>query len=418
MPDPSSSDTPFRSRRSLAGALVVAALVLAGAGAWAGLRGGDRAEGNLSPAETAVHQVGDRVDEALRWLDRRAKASTDELSRLIEEHQPRTLLAQAAERLNQRLGGFEYRAGDRGEDWQAFAPDQVAEGHSTVLLVHGLDEPGDIWDELAPALAAQGHRVLRFNYPNDQAPPTSADQLGAFLEGPVTEAGIERLSIVAHSMGGLISRDLLTRPYREADWSGPEVVHLITVGTPNRGSPFAAMQPISEARELVARVWTARKLEPSEMLGILVDGSGEAAAALAEGSDYLADLNARPLPEEVRLTIIAGDASAQQKAALRDLAESAPASGIMSENARELLLAQVDRMTNTVGDGVVPVTSTPLDGVEDYVLLTANHRSMLRTLPVFSSDPVPPAIPIISERLTDQLDPVPRNPGPPSPPAE
>lgn len=402
-----------RSRRSSLIVLIALAVALGTAVTWASLRTEDRNDSDLSTAEAVAYQAGDRVEEALRWLDRRANAAADELSRVIEENQPRALLAQASERLNHRLGGFVYRPGDRGENWQAFEPALINNERSTVLLVHGLDEPGDIWDELAPALADKGHRVLRFNYPNDQSPTESANQLAAFLQGPVSESGLKQLSIVCHSMGGLITRDLLTRQYDESDWSGPRVERFITVGTPNHGSPVAALQPVSEARELIARLWTSRTLNPSEMLGILIDGSGEAASALAEDSDYLEDLNARPLPESVRITIIAADASAEQRAALRALADTTPVTGIMGEQARNQLLAQIERITNTVGDGVVPVTSTPLEGVEDYVLLTANHRSMLRTIPLFSTEEVPPAIPIITDRLADQLNPAPEPPDSP-----
>lgn len=408
----------LRSHRPFAIVLVALAVALGTAGAWTSLRSDDRDESDLNAAEAVAYQAGDRVEEALRWLDRRANAAADELSRVIEENQPRVLLAQASERLNHRLGGFVYRPGDRGENWQAFEPALINNERSTVLLVHGLDEPGDIWDELAPALANEGHRVLRFNYPNDQNPEESADQLAAFLQGPLSKSGLNQLSIVCHSMGGLVTRDLLTRQYAKSDWSGPVVERFITVGTPNHGSPVAALQPVGEARELIARLWTSRTLNPSEMLGILIDGSGEAASALAEGSAYLEDLNARPLPEGVRITIIAADASAEQRAALRDLAASAPVAGIMGEQARNQLLAQVERITNTVGDGVVPVTSTPLEGVEDYVLLTANHRSMLRTIPLFSSgNAVPPAIPVITDRLADQLKPAPEEPGTPAQPS-
>ena len=46
-------------------------------------------------------------------------------------------------------------------------------------------------------------------------------------------------------------------------------------------------------------------------------------------------------------------------------------------------------------DGPVPVSSTRLQGVEDYVLLPADHNALL-----FSSDHSPPkAWPIIRDRL-------------------
>src|SRR5690606_22566445 len=102
-------------------------------------------------------------------------------SRLVEE---------AREECDSRMGCFLYApvavAGDGGGDGdgatraEAWIPVADAAGPATdrvVLLVHGLDEPGDIWDDLTPALHEAGHTVVRFNYPNDQDPALSADAL-------------------------------------------------------------------------------------------------------------------------------------------------------------------------------------------------------------------------------------------------
>lgn len=381
----------------------LATLALAGTGAAiVGSMGSTGISSDSASANerTDIVQAGDRIDSAIRWLERRASEGSDELNRLIRENSPERLLTDASERLAERLGVFEYRPGDSGERWQRFASEDAAvTNRPVVLLIHGLDEPGDIWDELAPALHLDGHRVLRFNYSNDQSPVRSADQFAAALEEQIAQADIEELAIVAHSMGGLIARDLLTRHAQAEDWEGPRVQHLITVGTPNQGSPVATLQPIGEAREVVARLWSSRSLEPAEVLSFLVDGSGDAAVALTPGSSYLEDLNARSLPGDTPITIIAAHASASQRERLDELASSAPLSGLLGEETRDLLLDRIDAITDLVGDGVVPLESTPLKGVSDYRVVSANHRSMLRTMPVLSTDPVPPAIPIILEVL-------------------
>lgn len=343
--------------------------------------------------------AGGHLDGAIRWLERRAAEGSDELDRLIREHSPERLLAQASERLAERLGLFEYQPGDSGERWPRFDPQSTPTDRSVVLLIHGLDEPGDIWDELAPALHLDGYRVLRFNYANDQSPVRSADQFALALSREAAEAGIEELAIVAHSMGGLISRDVLTRHAADEEWGGPKIRHLVTLGTPNQGSPVAALQPIGEAREVVARLWSSRTLEPAEVLSFLVDGSGDAALALAPGSSYLKDLNARPLPEGTPITVIAAHATAAQRDRLDEIASSAPLDGLLSEELRGLLLERIDSITDLVGDGVVPLESTPLEGASEYMVVTANHRSMLRTVPLVSTDAVPPAIPLILEAL-------------------
>ena len=57
--------------------------------------------------------------------------------------------------------------------------DEVVLPSQVVLLLHGLDEPGDVWSDVAAELDAAGHAVVRFNYRNDQHPTLSADDLYA-----------------------------------------------------------------------------------------------------------------------------------------------------------------------------------------------------------------------------------------------
>jgi pimeloyl-ACP methyl ester carboxylesterase len=397
-----------RRRPTIVVAAVLASLAIAGSGiAIVGSMGssGKAAQELDSQARLGVLDAGNQFEAAINWLERRAAEGSDELSRLVRENSPQQLLADAAARMRERLGIFEYQPGDSGEAWTRFDPEDRPTDRPAVILIHGLDEPGDIWDELAPALHQQGHRVLRFNYPNDQDPARSADAFAAALETQIADSGIESVSIIAHSMGGLISRDVLTRHAISEEWGGPGVSRLITVGTPNQGSPVAALQPIGEAREVVARLWTARSLEPSEVLSFLVDGSGDAAVALASGSSYLIELNARPLPETTELTIIAAHATSEQRDRLDRLAASAVSAQLISDDASSRLLDRIDEMTDLVGDGVVPLESTPLAGVDDYHIISANHRSMLRTVPLLSTDAVPPAIPIILEALSQDETP-------------
>lgn len=73
---------------------------------------------------------------------------------------------------------------------------------SSVILVHGLDEPGKVWMNLAPALVEEGFSVWTMTYPNDQ-PITESAQF--FLECIQSHrlSKTKNISIVAHSMGGV-----------------------------------------------------------------------------------------------------------------------------------------------------------------------------------------------------------------------
>ena len=39
---------------------------------------------------------------------------------------------------------------------------------ATIVLIHGLDDPGKVWMNLAPALAGESFDVWLMHYPNDQ----------------------------------------------------------------------------------------------------------------------------------------------------------------------------------------------------------------------------------------------------------
>ena len=134
------------------------------------------------------------------------------------------------------------------DPWASLDP--LAEvGPRAVVLIHGLDEPGGIWDELASALAEEGHMVLRFDYANDQAIVRSADAFERALVD-LRKRGLSEIDLVCHSMGGLVSREVLSRDgYLDR---GVPVGTMIKLGTPHKGSPWARMRSVAEAREQVS----------------------------------------------------------------------------------------------------------------------------------------------------------------------
>ncbi len=271
--------------------------------------------------------------------------------------------------------------------WRAFEGVRLADDAGVVLLVHGLDEPGDVWDDLTPALADAGHTPVRFDYPNDQAVERSGAMLADAL-GMLRDSGVDRVSIVAHSMGGLVTLDALTREPGPDARKAPEVERLITLGTPFGGSPWAGMRWAGELREQIQRLGAEGLADLSDLRRFLDDGRGEAGADLAPGSPLLTDLLARPRPGGVAITCVRGRVFTPPAGSPTDLVAFAP----------------------TLGAGVVPIASAALPGVGDVVELNANPRAMVRRLPFANpprppagdddADPgVPPAIPVILERL-------------------
>ena len=248
----------------------------------------------------------------------------------------------------------------RGAD---FAAGHEWPGDRVVLLVHGLDEPGGIWDEVAPALLDAGYVVARYDYPNDQPVVTSAEGLVEWMR-VLSEIGVERVDIVAHSMGGLVSREALTNPEMGASSGfieGVEIGRLILCGTPNEGSAWAKLRGVAEVRERLTRWLASDEMDLTILGGLGVDDRGRAGVDLLPGSAFLESLNAREMPSSVSVTCIVGR---------------------VVDPVKTMGLASADQAADALGDGVVSVQSAMLDGCDDVVHLVANHRSMIRTVEI------------------------------------
>ncbi len=294
--------------------------------------------------------------------------------------------------------------------WEAPGPTTPAR---LALLVHGLDEPGSVWDDLAPALHGAGHAVARFDYPNDQPIADSAGALGEALRD-LRRAGTTEVDLICHSMGGLMARDVLTRPALYAGRCAggdalPAVGRLIMLGTPQAGSAWAQARVIAEMRDQVERWWRSPDWDPRPLLnGFEADGAGEAGRDLMPGSAYLTDLNARPLPEGAPITLVIGRLAPIADEDLAWVARSPLVRELLGEAEARRLVAWVRSVSTELGDGVVPAPSAELPGVTDIVYVEANHRGMVTTIPIeqqvrgLVGAPVqatPPAIPIILDRL-------------------
>ncbi|MHC4611803.1 MAG: alpha/beta fold hydrolase, partial [Planctomycetota bacterium] len=273
-----------------------------------------------------------------------------------------------------------------------------------VVLVHGLDDPGWMWRDLSPRLLDDGHVVLRFEYPNDQPIVDSADYLASNLQS-LRMIVIVRADIVAHSMGGLVARDVLTRrAYYNSDGSGgdrfPVVDRLIMLGTPNHGSAMVRLRGVAELREQVYR-WLSGEWSWRDSMA---DGAGEAARDLLPGSDFLRRLNDRPLPTHTTYTIVAGQLSPVSEEDLASLTERveglARSMGMEGTAGSRLAKSMFQEAVRGIGDGVVSIESARLPDVDDTIVVEGNHLSMI--VNVFRSDSMPPAIPIVLERLGEK----------------
>ena len=107
-----------------------------------------------------------------------------------------------------------------------------------LLLQHGYVNNGAVWFFTARALEARGYRVFTM----DQPPFASIDIMGDLLAVRVDEVlritRVPQLTLVAHSMGGLICRAYLRRHGGDA---GGKIAQLITLGSPHQGTFHARL---------------------------------------------------------------------------------------------------------------------------------------------------------------------------------
>jgi pimeloyl-ACP methyl ester carboxylesterase len=167
---------------------------------------------------------------------------------------------------------------------------------------------------LVPALKDTYDLILTFDYENIN---TTIEDNARLLKMRLEEVGLgashgKTLHIAAHSMGGLVSRWFIERE------GGNKVVnHLVMLGTPNGGSPWATIQDMATAALGMALNSIAAVVWPVKVLGTLVSAIETIDVSLDQmkpGSDFLKNLASSPDPG-VPYTIIAGQTSIIQVAA-------------------------------------------------------------------------------------------------------
>jgi len=90
----------------------------------------------------------------------------------------------------------------------------------------------------------------------------NSQQLGKYIRYAQEERNAWHVDLVAHSMGGLISRHYIHHFMPESPDGRPQVSHLVMLGTPNQGSPCADVMN-STFEVLGKNVEAMRQLKPS-----------------------------------------------------------------------------------------------------------------------------------------------------------
>ena len=100
-----------------------------------------------------------------------------------------------------------------------------------VLLLHGMLRSSKCMSTVATAAREAGYEPFQFNYPSTQVSiPDAAEYLDKSIQ---SLEGIEEIYIIAHSMGGLVTRAYF------AEHQDPRIKRVVFMGTPNQGAELA-----------------------------------------------------------------------------------------------------------------------------------------------------------------------------------
>jgi pimeloyl-ACP methyl ester carboxylesterase len=102
-----------------------------------------------------------------------------------------------------------------------------------VILVHGIVRSSKAMNRIQTRLEDDGYLVVPFDYPSTRV---DLKQCAGFLDDVIKSLdGVEKISFVAHSMGGLVVRSWLK------EHSDERVRTMVMMGTPNHGAELANM---------------------------------------------------------------------------------------------------------------------------------------------------------------------------------
>ena len=261
-----------------------------------------------------------------------------------------------------------------------------------IVLIHGLDSGPESWVDLDPRLRSEDWQVAYFNYPNYQSVAESGKLLSDALRTLRREHHRLRVDLLTHSMGGLVARWYVEGP----EYQGG-VRRMVLLAPPNHGTTFARWR---RGSEIVEHFLLWRDRDEWNWDWPMRDGNGEAGPDLRPGSSLLAQLNALPRRKEVSYTIVAGNRNCGWRYAA-DAIEAGAARlpdcrGFQwLDNGLNLTAAKLRKRSGR-SDGLVSVDSAGLEGVDDVVIVGADHATLIRS----HRGEQPAAWPSVKDRLS------------------
>ena len=185
-----------------------------------------------------------------------------------------------------------------------------------LLLLHGVLCNAGVWNRLSRFLGARGIGSV---YTLSYGPPLAsidmfADQVAAKIDAVLAATGAAQVTVVGHSMGGLVARAYL------AKYGGAKVRRVITIGTPHHGSVFAylsagtsmsqlrpgnpwlgALPPVTPGLPPIVSIWSWHDSMVAPQTSARLDGAANIALAGVGHNALLGDSRVFDLTlEEIR----------------------------------------------------------------------------------------------------------------------
>jgi pimeloyl-ACP methyl ester carboxylesterase len=256
-------------------------------------------------------------------------------------------------------------------------PERYDPARPLVVLIHGLDSDAAMWGTMVNLLQADGHQVAAFTYPND-GPVADAGHLLAdgFADLRLKHPAAKPAMVVAHSMGGLVARHYVEGPAFRGG-----IDRVVMLGTPNHGSTWTGWR---WAAEWHSQYKTCQREGNWTWSRLTDDGNGEAARDLQPGSEFPQDPE-RP-PAAGRRAVHGGGRRPQRGPGgrgglgrLHGRLVPRPDDAVVGLPPRppELVTKSAElRQTSAGCDGPVTVESCKLPGVDDFVVVSADHTGL------------------------------------------
>ncbi len=256
-----------------------------------------------------------------------------------------------------------------------------------VIVTPGLHSPVKSAEDMALVLHKRTNLPMCvFRYPNDGPIAESSQWLIAELVKLHSQYPTSKLTIISHSMGGLVARGAIELARLDDSNSRGSVAtrvgldQLIQICPPNHGSGLSDYGPLLEAFEGLYNLTQRREdgRRNRVLVKMIADGFNEASADLNPKSEILAALNQGSRAAGVRYTILAGDAGPLKPGMTSLLGNvwdrvASAVDGPPGVDARVRDVLNCTELQRGKGDGVVSVESARLADVEDFQLFEMHH---------------------------------------------